>query len=137
MGHGQYAKGKGNGSGVMPQVVNVQIPNVEACASYHCPSCMNNIFEMAFRIWEISALLSPIGIAQPANEQVWRCTGCGLAWPQNVLKKLLPGERQELIAAMRAKRQDAETRGRGDAEKQEAGTGEVVETLEVPEGLAG
>jgi predicted RNA-binding Zn-ribbon protein involved in translation (DUF1610 family) len=107
MSHGQYAKAKNNGAGVMPAKVQVQIPNVSACASYHCPGCTNNIFERAFRIFEISALLSPIGVAQPAEQEVYRCTNCGLAWEQTSLKKLTAKEREDLVTEMKAKMQGA------------------------------
>ncbi len=129
MSHRQYAKANGTGKGVMPQVVQVQIPNINACASYHCPNCMNNIFEPAVRIFEISALLSPTGIAQPANQQVWRCTACGFAWEQASLKKLSPGERDLMIAALKAQQAEMQA-GRQEAE------GGIVESLPVPEGLA-
>ncbi len=129
MSHGQYAKVKNNGAGVMPQMVQVQIPNINACPSYHCPHCMNNIFEPAVRIFEISALISPTGVAQPANQQVWRCTNCGLAWEQAALRKLTAKEREDLVAEMKAKQAVME------AERQAAI--EVVETMPVPEGLAG
>ncbi len=152
MSHGQYAKAKNNGAGVMPQMVPVQIPDVNACASYHCPNCMNNIFERALRIFEISALLSPIGIAQPAEQEVFRCTHCGLAWEQAALKKLTAKEREDLVADLKARKQEA---GSGKQEaaikdhiinetlptkagtaSQEAGS-EIVESLPVPGALAG
>jgi hypothetical protein len=135
MGHGQYAKANNNGRRVMPQAVNVQVPDVEACASYHCPGCMNNIFEPAFRIFELSALLSPNGIAQPGTEQVWRCTGCGLARPQNMLKKLSPQERAELIEANKARIAELHAQAVAKAGG-EIPSGEIVETLPVPEALA-
>lgn len=103
MSHGEYAKAKNTGGGVMPQQVNVNIPDINLCPSYHCPHCMNNIFVMSWRIWQISALISPTGIAMQANQQVWTCTGCHLAWDQGQLKMLSPAERDELIAAMKEK----------------------------------
>ncbi len=134
MGHGQYAKASGNNNHGMPQMtpqmVNVQIPDVNQCASFHCPNCMNNIFEQAVRIWEISAVLSPTGIAQPANQPVWRCTACGLAWDQAALKRLSPKEREELIAGLKAKQAEMQKQTTAPT-----GEGEVVETLPVPEGL--
>ncbi|SPJ15390.1 hypothetical protein SBDP2_320006 [Syntrophobacter sp. SbD2] len=135
MSHGQYAKAKNNGAGVMPQRVQVQIPNVAACASYHCPNCMNNIFERAVRIFEISALLSPIGVAQPAEQEVLRCTHCGLAWEQTSLRKLTAKEREDLVAEMKAK-QAALVAEKETTMQQQAAAGEVVETLPVPGSLA-
>jgi hypothetical protein len=136
MSHGQYAKVKNNGAGVMPQKVQVQIPNVAACASYHCPGCMNNIFERAVRIFEISALLSPIGVAQPAEQEVYRCTNCGLAWEQGSLKKLTAQERDDLVAEMKAKHAAMEAERQAAMQQQQGATGETIETLPVPDGLA-
>ncbi len=134
----------------MPQMVQVQIPDINACASYHCPNCMNNIFERAVRIFEISALLSPIGIAQPAEQEVLRCTHCGLAWVPQSLKKLTAYERGNLVAELKAKQEAGS--GKQEAEKQQTVdermtgpteitgggmTSEIVERLPVPGALAG
>lgn len=117
MGNGNgFRRQNGNGDSAKPRMpenpqphmVQIQLPDVATLTSYHCPDCMNNVFGQAFRIWEISALISPTGIAQPANQQVWRCLGCGLAWDQGQLKKLNPQEREALISEIKAKRGEAE-----------------------------
>ena len=89
----------------VPQTVQIQLPPIETLSSYHCPNCLNNVFQPAIRIWEISALISPTGIAQPANQQVWQCLGCGIAWNQEHLKKLSPQEREELVSKIKAQAQ--------------------------------
>ena len=102
MGHGQYAKAGANGRGMMPIAVNVQIPNIEQAASYHCPACMNNIFHEAVRIMEVSALLSPTVKAEPGVQKVYECSSCRLAWDLAHLKRLSAEERTALIETLKA-----------------------------------
>jgi hypothetical protein len=114
MSHGGFAKRNGKGmpqqQQQMPQFVQVQIPDVNACASYHCPACMNNIFTQGFRVIEVSALLHPTGIAQPGQIPMLICSNCHLTWEQAMLKKLSPKERDELVEMMKQKQAGMEGR---------------------------
>jgi len=101
MGNGRNFIRKQRKSEQQPAIVQIALPDVSTLSSYHCPQCMNNVFEPAYRIWEISALVSPTGLAQPAEQKVWRCIGCGFAFDLATLKKLDPIERQELVESIR------------------------------------
>ncbi len=120
MAHGEYAKAKNNGARAPqgPMVGLIQVPNLETAASYHCPNCMCNVFQDAVRIWEVSALISPTGQAQPGRQQVLRCMVCGGVWDQAQLKKLSAPERQDLVAKVA---EMAKIRQAAQEERQQAG----------------